>query len=1563
MKKGNVWMAIALISFVVAGMQPGVTPAQDQNGRVNEAPLAGVQAVNRPQGPADVEVVNGVEAAAGEVLLAFHPGAAAAQADAVRRGLGAEEIKVFPRIGGHHWRLPPGLGVAQAVQALSRNPNVRYAEPNYILYADLEPNDPGFPGLWGLHNTGQTGGTLDADIDAPEAWDIATGTGEVVAGVIDTGVDYNHEDLAANMWTNDAELYGTVGVDDDGNGYIDDVYGWDFYNDDNDPFDDDGHGTHCSGTIGAMANNSTGVVGVNWNVQIMALKFLNEGGGGLTDDAVEAVLYATWMRNHGVNIVLTSNSWGGGGFSQALKDAIQASGDAGMLFIAAAGNGRTDTDANPHYPSSYDLDNIISVAATDHNDDRAPASNWGATSVDLGAPGVSILSTTPGNTYSVYSGTSMATPHVAGVAALAWSIAGSVDYGMIRDAIFVGVDPVAALDPLGPTPTFTGGRLNAHETLQQVGMVVSGSTPSAGEFVATLPTIFVIDFSFPVDGVWPDGTLESTDLTVNDIPAYSVTLSPGGLTAAFTFDPSPVTVEGLQIMHMDAASVATSSAVPPDPLLKEWTATFRWDITRMGVISTDPSRTDPPTTVTLPFPPLQVTFNEPYDPASADAADLILSQGSVVDVDTTGPPSAVVVYTLAGIVNEGTLTVNMPAGALTDVYGNPMLPYSGSFELDFGVVPFATPLEAKAPLGSLIYDPTVSAFISDGGDTDSFTIDIDAYQTITVVADPDENLQPTVSLSGPLSAGASAGAPGEDAVIQTAGPTSAGTYTVTVGGVGTSTGAYTLQLILNSAVEDESHDGAGNSTLGTAQNIEGSFVGLSDIGGQRGAVRGQITWEFTTPVTIEDFEHGNLDKYREKGTSNTSVTDAAAHDGEWGLQDETNSGLKGWIFRNDGAVRVQRGDVISVWVRSEGTPTGRAYFGFGASPKGTLSIVMAPSTGQLLIQRNADYDYEDIGAASQSWEGDHWYRMELVWETDGDILGSLYDSDGTTLLNTVSANDTMFSSGGIAFRAFGSTKYFDTVEVSWLSNTDPDFYAFSLNAGESATLALRTAGGNAHLELLDSSGAPVASGSATASNVDEVIADFVSPHSEDPATYFARVTGDTSVKYTLVLTRGATFDLEDNSGPEPWNGDPAQTINPNADGSTVVLGHVRGGSAADASVLYYVDSLHGDDPFLAAMSNLSITPTIAESFEDFAALLQAGGWDLAILLDQNKSYIDPPWLASMLDWVTDGGRAILADWTMNETAAAAFGATYTGNTNGDSITHTQIDHPIWQGIANPFDLTNPGWGTFSMGLMATTGDSIGIFLNGDHALILGNGGRTVLNGFLSDTAATFNEGIVLAQNEIAFLLEPEVDFYEISVAAVSSISLTTLTPAAGNGEFVNELDPAICLYNSAGALVAWDDNSADGPNAELSLLLGAGVYYIEVLASDDSYADPTSGEYVLTIEGVTPGPPPTEPTKVRVSSITYGTAGGKNQDRHLQVTISLLDDLGGPVAGASVSAALYLNGALDTSWTGTTGADGAATFQRKNAPSGTYTTEIIAVSAAGLSWDGVTPEENGFTKP
>jgi subtilisin family serine protease len=284
-------------------------------------------------------------------------------------------------------KMPENSSMRQALRAYLTHPLIKYAEPNYIIRIKSFPDDEKFNNLWGLHNTGQSGGAVDADIDAPEAWDITTGSESVIIAVVDTGVAINHPDLIDNIWRNSGETDCSDGVDNDANGYEDDCFGWDFLGDDNDPSDLHGHGTHVSGTIAGKGNNMIGVAGVMWEARIMPLRFLGSDGFGTTADAIEAILYA---NNNGAHVI--NNSWGGSSYSKALKDAIDAS---TAVVVCAAGNDGVNTDISPHYPSGFSSPNIISVAATTRNDERASFSNFGLNSVDIGAPGVSIHSTLP----------------------------------------------------------------------------------------------------------------------------------------------------------------------------------------------------------------------------------------------------------------------------------------------------------------------------------------------------------------------------------------------------------------------------------------------------------------------------------------------------------------------------------------------------------------------------------------------------------------------------------------------------------------------------------------------------------------------------------------------------------------------------------------------------------------------------------------------------------------------------------------------------------------------------------------------------------------------------------------------------------------------------------------------------------------------------------------------------------------------------------------------------------------------------------------------------------------
>jgi subtilisin family serine protease len=303
-------------------------------------------------------------------------------------------------------------------------------DPNAILSASVVPNDPMFSSLWGMNQSN------DIDLNAPEAWDTGADCSSQIVAVIDTGIQYDHPDLMANMWVNPSET--ANGLDDDANGIIDDIYGYNAITGTGDPRDDHGHGTHCAGTIGGVGNNGVGVAGVCHRIKLMAVKFLSSGGSGSLWDAVKSIQYVTKMKRAGHNILLSSNSWGGGGYYQALYDAIADAQSAGLLFVAAAGNNSNNNDSNPSYPASYNLDSIVSVAAIDSNGNRASFSNYGATSVDIAAPGVSIRSTWIGSAYNTISGTSMATPHISGVLALLKVRATALSASQLKSALLRG---------------------------------------------------------------------------------------------------------------------------------------------------------------------------------------------------------------------------------------------------------------------------------------------------------------------------------------------------------------------------------------------------------------------------------------------------------------------------------------------------------------------------------------------------------------------------------------------------------------------------------------------------------------------------------------------------------------------------------------------------------------------------------------------------------------------------------------------------------------------------------------------------------------------------------------------------------------------------------------------------------------------------------------------------------------------------------------------------------------------------------------------------------------------
>lgn len=399
----------------------------------------------------------------GEVLVKFKPGSDAAGKARVAGLVAAKSVQEFG-LSGVRCLAFDGLGVDEAVARCSADPAVEYAEPNYIWHAASIPNDPRFGEQWSLRNTGQTGGSAGSDIDAAAAWDLATDSGTVVVAIIDSGVDYGHPDLAANIWTNTGEVAGN-GLDDDGNGYVDDVHGYDFANLDGDPMDDSGHGTQCAGVVGAAGNNSLGITGVCWKTRVMCLKFMNASNSGTTSRAIASIEYAVRMGARVLNA-----SWSGSTSSTALHDAIWAAGNAGVLFVAAAGNNYQNIDTSRAYPAAYPTANIVAVSSTGYTDALANSANWGPVSVDLCAPGDNILTTFPGAAYGLSSGTSMSCPQVTGALALILARHPGIRWQTARDILFASVDAVQSLQG----KLATGGRLNLATAL-----AIGDATPPA----------------------------------------------------------------------------------------------------------------------------------------------------------------------------------------------------------------------------------------------------------------------------------------------------------------------------------------------------------------------------------------------------------------------------------------------------------------------------------------------------------------------------------------------------------------------------------------------------------------------------------------------------------------------------------------------------------------------------------------------------------------------------------------------------------------------------------------------------------------------------------------------------------------------------------------------------------------------------------------------------------------------------------------------------------------------------------------------------------------------------
>lgn len=459
---------------------------------------------------------------ANEVLVKFKSGTSIDLARDINSRNGGVMLEKLGDLGWQRVKLWAGSNRNSAIARYVDSDQVEAVQPNFYYHLLATPNDPSFGSMYGM-----------TKISAPQAWDLTTGSPTVVIANIDTGAKYTHEDLAANVWTNPGEINNN-GIDDDGNGFVDDYYGYDFFFNDPDPLDENGHGTHTTGTLGAVGNNSIGVVGVNWNVRVMSIKIYDSDGFGTTSAMlINAYNYVRMMKERGVNIRVTNNSYGGCdeacGYDQATKDAIDALGSAGVLQVFAAGNDGRNIDSQPSFPASYTSPAILAVANSNSSDARSGSSNFGPVSVDVAAPGTSILSTVMGAAnYGTLSGTSMATPHVAGAAALLSAYNPSLSAASLKATLMNSVDVLSQWNGV----VKSGGRLNVAQALQnQTVCSFALSSPSiqvptkGGYFSVNVTAAQNCDYSVKSNANWIK--VSGADaLSGNGTVTFRVTLNP-----------------------------------------------------------------------------------------------------------------------------------------------------------------------------------------------------------------------------------------------------------------------------------------------------------------------------------------------------------------------------------------------------------------------------------------------------------------------------------------------------------------------------------------------------------------------------------------------------------------------------------------------------------------------------------------------------------------------------------------------------------------------------------------------------------------------------------------------------------------------------------------------------------------------------------------------------------------------------------------------------------------------------------------------------------------------------
>ena len=949
-----------------------------------------------------------------------------------------------------------------------------------------------------------------------------------------------------------------------------------------------------------------------------------------------------------------------------------------------------------------------------------------------------------------------------------------------------------------------GNQANVRFAKIATDLQVVSNTPASGAVLSTPP----VDFTLVFTDAYDPASVQATDLTVNGIAADSFVLV-DSTTLRFHYNTSPITSQGLQTVVMSAGAITRLSDANA---LIAFSSSFRYDLTPMQVVSTSPANGS---SVTLPLTTIDINLNEAVDPTSVSVSDLTLNQGSVTAVAVVG--GTTVRFTIAGVTTEGTLSLSLAAGALTDVFGNASLAYSGSLILDVGTVPFTTPLTDTLPQGSRIYSGSVATnSISFVGDTDSYTLTIDAGQTLAIFVHPTvTGLQPTIELrnsTNGLVGTATSAAAGQDVVLQNLGVLAAGQYTMIVSGAASTTGAYTLNATLNAMLESEAHNGTSNDTIATAQSLNSGFI--SDGGAAtQVAILGSGASAGTAAVFSADFESGNNGFVINNGTTGlwhnsigrgSQAGHTATHSLYYG-QAETAAGGGNY---STGATNTGNVTSPSI-VLPSGVSALTLDFNYVLQTEGSTSFDLA----QLQISTNGGTTFTTLASYNGTAESTVWKAATQV---------SLASYAGQTvqlrwLFNTVDATANAFEGW-----------YLDDVKIQTVASAS-DVYSVTLAAGDTATFAAKVlTTGSVTFNIQNAASVVLANSATGAVNVDRTITDFVAPSA---GTYYVVVTAGSTTDYSLLVTKNAEFDTENNDTTAT-----AQVVN-----SRSVAGDQR-----------IVGDIGGTANSLLRFDEVTSQPVDG---------LSINGMTFGFELDGQPSD-DAIFGASRVD-----ESALQDGFILEGNAAGILTVNFATPAN-----HVSFDFSLLTPDGQPVDRSLPPYKTTSP---PPTGESEG---DGIFVRLYDLAGNLIENRTVAPfnpqadafSEASFNyDGPAIGSIQIDFHHDPDIrfgidnlsvlsnnniDYYKVNLNAGTAVTFSTTTPGDGAGEFVNTFNPRIRILNSTGTQVALDDNSAaDGRNALLSYTpTTGGVYYVEISSTTVST---TIGEYVLDISGaVAPAP-------------------------------------------------------------------------------------------------------------